>query len=83
MLLHGFENQDEILSALNRFYQLLSDHPMDISDDHQINVSISGGVMWIHDRTLTYDELLHFADEALYAAKKEKKGFYMVSTWPE
>ncbi|MDD3659449.1 MAG: diguanylate cyclase [Lachnospiraceae bacterium] len=83
LLLHGFENQDEILSALNRFYQLLSDHPMDISDDHQINVSISGGVMWIHDRTLTYDELLHFADEALYAAKKEKKGFYMVSTWPE
>lgn len=83
LLLHGFENQNEILSALSRFYQLLSDHPMDVTNGHQIGVSISGGVMWIEDRTLTYDELLHFADEALYAAKKERKGFYMVSTWPE
>ena len=62
---------------------MLSEHPMDISEGRQITVSISGGVMWIEDQTLTYDELLHFADEALYAAKKDKKGFYMVSNWPD
>lgn len=83
LLLHGFENRESVLSALNRFYQLLSEHPMDISEGRQITVSISGGVMWIEDQTLTYDELLHFADEALYAAKKDKKGFYMVSNWPD
>lgn len=35
--------------------------------------------MWVQRDAFTYDELLHFTDEALYKAKRNHKGFYIES----
>ncbi len=32
---------------------------------------------WIEGEAFSYDEMLNFADEALYEAKRNRKGFYI------
>lgn len=83
LLLHEFESKDYVHKSLERFYQLLSENPMKLPEGNHLTVSISGGLIWLYDDKLTYDELLHFADEALYIAKRQQKGTYVVSRWPD
>lgn len=82
VLLHGFESQEALIRTVEAFFDRLSERPLTFPDDKVYAVSLSAGIMWIEDEELTYDELLHFADEALYVAKRNNKGRYQVSTWP-
>ena len=77
VLLHGFESRDEIRNCMNSFYKKLQAEQLLFPDGERMPVMISAGVMWIEGETFTYDELLHFADEALYEAKRNHKGFYV------
>lgn len=77
LLLHGFETKDEIRNSMNNFYEKLEMERMEFPYGDLIPVTVSAGLMWIEDDTFTYDELLHFADEALYHAKENNKGYYV------
>lgn len=79
VLLHGFDTHDDILNVMNTFYLRLGTELMDFPDGKLEQVKISSGIMWIDHRDFSYDELLHFADEALYEAKRHHKGSYVVS----
>lgn len=79
LLLHGFNEKKDIRHCLDLFYQSLEERPILYPDGQALPVSISAGLMWIESDHLSYDELLHFADEALYVAKRNKKGSYMES----
>ncbi|MCD4713829.1 MAG: sensor domain-containing diguanylate cyclase [Clostridiales bacterium] len=79
LLLHGFESHDDILDVMNSFYNRLESELVIFPDGKPEQVRISSGIMWIDHRDFSYEELLHFADEALYEAKRHNKGRYVVS----
>jgi diguanylate cyclase (GGDEF)-like protein len=81
LLLYGAESKDAIRSRLNAFYDRLKANPIEFPDQTHNEIMISGGLMWIESKSFSYDEILHFADEALYVAKREGKGKYVESTW--
>ena len=82
LLLHDFESKAALIETVETFFNKLHEKPLTFPDGKIYPVSLSGGIMWIDSDELSYDELLHFADEALYVAKRNKKGSYQVSSWP-
>lgn len=80
LLLHGFPDKAGIRRCMDTFYEGLGKKVLDFPDGKRMPVSISAGIMWIDSDEFSYDELLHFADEALYVAKGNKKGTYVEST---
>ncbi len=78
LLLHGFNDKEDIRRCMKNFYE--SDTIIDFPGGKSMIVSISAGLMWIESGKFSYDELLHFADEALYVAKAEQKGSYIENT---
>lgn len=74
LFLYGFLNREELKASIDDFYRNLKNEPLILPDGKTKPVTISSGLMWIEDSDLTYDELLQYADEALYKAKKFYKG---------
>jgi len=79
LFLFGFADRDAIRKEMKTFYEGLTKDLLAFPDNSHKPIMISGGLLWIEDWTLKYDELLHKADELLYEAKKENKGFYIES----
>ena len=79
VLLHGYRDREALLETLHAFFHRLQSEKIIFPDTIAREMMISGGLMWVVGKALTYDELLHFADEALYDAKKHNKGFYAIS----
>ncbi len=77
LFLFGFKNKDAIRKIMNEFYDVLSKDLITFPDGSLKPISISGGLLWIDNWSLSYDELLHKSDELLYGAKNEKKGYYI------
>ena len=77
LLLHGYSSRDEIVAEMNDFYDTLGQYLISFPDGSSKPLSISGGLLWVDSSTLEYEELLHQADQLLYAAKNENKGFYI------
>lgn len=65
---------------MEAFYEELVAKLLSFPNGKSAPVSISAGLMWIESEQFTYDELLHFADEALYIAKGNRKGSYVENT---
>lgn len=74
LFLYGFLNREELKASIDDFYGNLTNDPLILPDGKTKPVTISAGLMWIESSDLTYDELLQYADEALYEAKKFCKG---------
>lgn len=79
MLIAGLESKSQVLKKLDGFYTSILERKIVFPDDTSRTVKISAGLMWIDDLNFSYDELLHFADEALYEAKGSNKGGYVIS----
>jgi diguanylate cyclase (GGDEF)-like protein len=80
VLLHGFDSKAAIRKCLDDFYLNINTNNIQFPDQSLKSISISGGLLWLEHDYLTYDELLHFADEALYEAKNKYKGFWVENT---
>ncbi len=81
VLLHGYTHRDEVRERMQAFYKGLLESPIELPDGKPQYVQISAGVMWIVSNEMTYDELLNYADEALYVAKRSGKGIFVESSW--
>ncbi len=81
LLLYGAKSKEDIRRRLQAFYDRLKANPIEFPDHTYKEIEISGGLMWIESKVFSYDEILHFADEALYVAKRGGKGTYIESTW--
>lgn len=77
LFLFGFVDRDAIRKEMKTFYEGLAKDLLLFPDSSLKTITISGGLLWIEDWTLKYDELLHKADELLYEAKNVKKSFYI------
>jgi len=81
LLLYNFESEDALREKVIQFFESLNDHLIDFPDGSQKPVMISAGLMWYNDSELSYDELLHYADEALYESKRHSKGYFTESAY--
>lgn len=74
MMLFNCNNKNDIIQYLNQFYQALDQTPVQLSDSQSKVIGASSGFAWTSDSNADIDELLNYADEALYDIKRETKG---------
>lgn len=76
--LSGYEGREEIIIDIEEFYEYLNSTPLDFPGGDVRRICMSGGLVWIEESEMDYDEIMHMADNALYKAKNENKGSYEV-----
>lgn len=76
MLLHGFNSKEEVLEKLENFYKQLEIDKLAFPGGKLRPIRISAGFVWIENRETHYEQLLHYADEALYYSKQHNKGYF-------
>jgi len=81
LLLYDFESKDSIRKCISDFHENLSKETIKFPDGMDKVISISAGLMWIEHFDLSYDELLHYADEALYESKRNNRGSFSESMY--
>lgn len=79
LLLHHFEDQSQLLAAVEAYFENLKRFVVTLPDATEKHVTISAGLKWIEGMDMTYEELLHFADEMLYVAKRQHKGYFEIA----
>ena len=76
--LSGYSSREEIINDIEEFYQYLDKTPLEFPGGDIRRICMSGGLVWIEERELDYDDMMHMADNALYKAKTFNKGSYEV-----
>ncbi|MEG1447373.1 MAG: sensor domain-containing diguanylate cyclase [Ruthenibacterium sp.] len=77
VFVYGAQTQEEMLQRIRHLYASLAENALTRPDDSNIVIGMSMGLVWCDDR-MDCDMLLRYADQALYAAKKNNKGSFMV-----
>lgn len=72
--LYGFDNRDILLDCLHNLYQKLEKVPAVMPDGKDFQIRMSGGIAWYGDDSSNIDELMKYADFAMYKGKQSLKG---------
>ena len=75
MLIYGYHTKEQIIEQLEQFWLRLANSNIQLSAQEWKAIRSSGGYVCCADNGQNITELLHLADEALYDAKENKKGF--------
>lgn len=76
MFLYDCHGREEIISLLQTFWNMLGEKEIELSAYQKRIISSSGGFVCTDDPESDIGVLLHQADEALYQAKNEHKGYF-------
>ena len=76
MLLFHCHDVSEVRGYLDKFYKVLKECPVTLSETNNIIISASAGFACADGSEQSITVLLNHADEALYEVKKETKGRY-------
>jgi len=71
---YGFNQRDEILHDLKQLYRALDNDLIILPDGSQFKVRMSGGISWYNVDSRDYNELIRYADFAMYEGKHTVKG---------
>lgn len=74
VFLHGHESKDEINDIIASIWEKISAQSILLPDGSRYRIRVSGGIAWCPEDTSDRDELLRFADFAMYSAKHGLKG---------
>lgn len=74
VLFYGYNSKEEILNLLNQLYRTLDHEPITLPNGTQFKVRMSGGIAWYGEDSSDLDELIRFADFAMYEGKHTIKG---------
>lgn len=77
VILFNYKTKEEIRACMQNFYDNLRNDILKLPNGSEKAISISTGLVWIENLDFTYDEYLHYADEALYESKSKEKGTFM------
>lgn len=76
LFFRDWDSKEEIFKKVDSFFADLKEMRFSFPDGASIPISMSGGLIWIEGNVLSYDEILHYADEALYQSKRKGKGIW-------
>lgn len=76
MLIFDCNDRDEIISYLDKFYEILNHNAVVLSGTQTRAISASCGFVLINAAQNDITDLLGYADQALYKVKKNTKGKY-------
>ena len=69
--------KDEIRALLSSFWQTVAETPVSLSESENRSILVSGGFSYTADSQIDLEKLMQQADEALYEAKRGKKGVFV------
>lgn len=72
--IYGFDSKNELMDSLHALYKKLEDEPIKLPDSREFQIRMSGGISWYNDDSTKLEELIKFADFAMYKGKKSTKG---------
>lgn len=73
---YGGSTKEEIRVRLDGFYKILQGSYCLLADGTHYKVRASGGISWYPDDSVSYEELVKYADFAMYAIKHSTKGSF-------
>lgn len=73
-LLYGYSTKDEIRDNINQIREILKTSVLKVEGHPDIRIRVSGGVAWYPDDSSNLEELIRFADFAMYYVKHSIKG---------
>ncbi len=71
---YNFISKEEILIHLKNIYKAFDNDPIVLLDGSEFKIRMSGGVAWYGEDSKDFDELIRFADFAMYEGKHTVKG---------
>lgn len=71
---HHFKNEDALLSSIQNLHKKMMSTQIKFTNHDTGNIKVSVGIAYYPKDASTYDDLLHFADFAMYDAKNFQKG---------
>ena len=74
LFLHGYRSREEIRAILSSLTQAIHSSVFSLPDGETVRISASGGVAWYPDDSKSFDELVRYADFAMYQIKRSRKG---------
>ena len=74
VFLHGYESQEEINDIVGTIWDKINAKSILLPDGSRYRIRVSGGIAWYPADTCDRDELLRYADFAMYNAKHNLKG---------
>ncbi len=74
VFLYGFDDREEIMTLLNSVYKKLDASPILLPDAGEFKIRMSGGIAWYQKDSSDFEELIRYADFAMYEGKVSLKG---------
>lgn len=71
---HCFDSKEQLLSKVKELHHRIMQTQINFQNHDSTYIKVSAGIAFYPDDALTYDDLLHFADFAMYDAKNFQKG---------
>lgn len=76
LLIYNLDSKEQVRKCIDEFYERLHEDMLIFPDGTVKRAAISGGLVWIEQNDLNFDECLQKADELMYDAKRNKKGHF-------
>lgn len=73
ILLYGYESREELRRDLNAFAGKIKDNRFRLPNGETMPISASGGVAWYPEDSTDFQQLMKFADFAMYQIKHGRK----------
>ncbi|WMJ84793.1 EAL domain-containing protein [Oscillospiraceae bacterium LTW-04] len=75
-LLYGYSSKDEVRKILDEMRTVIGKKQLQLPDGSTCTIDVSSGLAWYPKDTVSGDELLRFADFAMYNVKHDVKGSF-------
>lgn len=73
-MFYGYSSKTEIRKLIDELWKQIQQKRLLLPDGSEFQIDVSGGVAWYPDNTISSEELLRFADFAMYDVKHDIKG---------
>ncbi len=73
-LLPGMPDKNEARQVLREMWNLITTSMLDVPGGQKVRVRVSGGIAWYPEDSRSFEDLLRYADFAMYSGKRSRKG---------
>ncbi len=74
VFLYGYESKQEIQEIVSKIHHKFGEFVFELPNNKITKIRVSAGIAWYPDDATEYDNLIKYADFAMYTAKNNDKG---------